>query len=148
MIISTKGQYAVQIMVDLAVHHTGKFIPLKEIAERQEISLKYLGAIFNNLAKNNLVDSASGKGGGYRLNKALSEYQLIDILEAVEMTLIPVKCNDVKCDCMQSSDCYTYPIWQGLADITQGYFKSFTLEDILSKENTICKVNKIISVMK
>ena len=92
MIVSTRGRYALRVLVDMAEHSQTERIPLKEIAERQEISQKYVEAIMTLLSKNNLVDAAHGKGGGYKLNRPINEYKVGDILRITEGTLAPVAC--------------------------------------------------------
>lgn len=90
MMISTKGRYALSIMLDLATHNAGDYISLKDIAERQEISMKYLEAIISKLSKGGLVDSARGKSGGYKLNRKPEDYSIGEILSLTETTLAPV----------------------------------------------------------
>lgn len=92
MMISAKSRYALRVMVDLAQHNSGEFIPVKEIATRQGISLKYLESIMTILTKGKMLESASGKGGGYRLIKQPSEYKVIEILQLIEGNLAPVAC--------------------------------------------------------
>ena len=105
MMISAKSRYALRVMVDLAQHNSGEFIPVKEIATRQGISLKYLESIMTILTKGKMLESASGKGGGYRLIKQPSEYKVIDILQLIEGNLAPVAClceGGKKCESTQS----------------------------------------------
>ena len=92
MTVSTKGRYALRVMVDLAEHASGDFIPLRAVAERQNISQKYLEAIMSSLSKAGLVEGAHGKGGGYRLCRAPEEYSVREILEVTEGDLAPVAC--------------------------------------------------------
>ena len=92
MMISTRGRYALRVMVDLAEHATGAFTPLKEVAERQDISQKYLESIMSNLSKSGFVEGAQGKGGGYRLVREPGEYKVGDILRLTEGSLAPVAC--------------------------------------------------------
>lgn len=132
MIISSKGRYALRVMVDLAQHDTGEFIPLKEIATRQEISLKYLESIMNTLKKGRMLESASGKGGGYRLTRKPGEYRVIDILTVIEGNLAPVSClelNGEKCD--KTTKCTTFLFWKGLEAVIKDYLEKTTLQDIL-----------------
>lgn len=134
MMISSKGRYALQVMVDLAQHDTGEFIPLKEIAARQDISLKYLESIMNTLKKGRMLESASGKGGGYRLTRKPCEYRVIDILTVIEGELTPVSCmglNGDKCDKM--TKCTTFPFWKGLEAVINDYLEKTTLQDMLDK---------------
>lgn len=134
MMISSKGRYALQVMVDLAQHDTGEFIPLKEIAARQEISLKYLEGIMNTLKKGRMLESASGKGGGYRLTRKPCEYRVIDILTVIEGNLAPVSCRELngeKCD--KTTKCATFPFWKGLEAVINDYLEKTTLQDMMDK---------------
>ena len=134
MMISSKGRYALRVMVDLAQHDTGEFIPLKEIAARQEISLKYLESIMNTLKKGRMLESASGKGGGYRLTRKPCEYRVIDILTVIEGDLAPVSClglNGEKCD--KTKKCTTFPFWKGLEAVINDYLEKTTLQDMIDK---------------
>ena len=92
MMISTKGRYALRMMIDLAEHNNGEYIPLKDMAERQEISKKYLESIMTMMSKSGLVSGLHGKGGGYRLTRSPAEYTVADILRVTEKTLAPVEC--------------------------------------------------------
>ncbi len=92
MIVSTKGRYALRVMIDLAEHNTGTYIPLMDIAKRQEISEKYLESIVSLLSKSGLVSALRGKGGGYRLNRPADAYTVGDILRVTEGELAPVSC--------------------------------------------------------
>ena len=92
MMISTKGRYALRVLIDLAEHHTGDYIPMKDVAKRQDISLKYLEKIMPVLNKNNIVEAIHGKGGGYRLTRSPDEYRVGDILRLMEGELVPVPC--------------------------------------------------------
>lgn len=139
MMISTKGRYALRVMADMAEHNTGEFIPLKEIADKQGISLKYLESIMTILSKGHLVESASGKGGGYRLIKEPELYRVGDILRLTEGNLAPVAClctDTKKCDVTQ--DCYTLPFWQGLGEIINEYLDSHTLADLVAQGKKPC----------
>ena len=131
MMISTKGRYALRVMVDLAEHREEGYIPLRTVAQRQGISQKYLESIMRMLSKANLIEAASGHGGGYRLKKAPEEYTLWEILELTEGGLAPVACmKNSAMTCDRSGQCYTLPIWQGLAELIQDYFQGKTLADI------------------
>ena len=112
MMISAKSRYALRVMVDLAQHNSGEFIPVKEIATRQGISLKYLESIMTILTKGKMLESASGKGGGYRLIKQPLEYKVIEILQLIEGNLAPVAClceGGKKCE--STAECTTLPFW-------------------------------------
>ncbi len=131
MLISTKGRYALRVMIDLADHNTGEYIPLKDIAERQNISEKYLESIIVVLSKAKMVDGLRGKGGGYRLNRPPSDYTLGEILRLVEATLAPVTCleGDVQ-PCERAAECRTRPVWQTLQGKINDYLDSVTLADL------------------
>src|SRR5574344_2512763 len=108
MLISTKGRYALRIMIDLAEHQTDEFISLREIAQRQEISEKYLESIIRMLVKARVVDSLRGKGGGYRLNKSPDQYTVGSILQLTEESLAPVSCLEKTSQpCPRSGRCRT-----------------------------------------
>lgn len=131
--ISTKGRYALHVMIDLAQHSDGAFIPLKEISERQNISKKYLEIIIKDLVVNNLVESLAGKCGGYRLNKAPEEYTIEEILIAAEGTLAPIAClkEDAK-ECPNAFKCDTLPFWKEYNDLIHNFFRSKHLSDLIS----------------
>lgn len=131
MMISTKGRYALRVMVDLLEHKDGSFTPLKEISDRQGISQKYLESIVVVLSKHHLVEGASGKNGGYRLCRKPEEYRVGDILRLTEGTLAPVACLEYGANpCERADMCYMLPVWQGLADLINEYFDNMTLADI------------------
>ena len=92
MLVSTRGRYAIRVMIDLAEHMNGKYIPMKEIADRQDVSLKYMTKIMQALTKSGMLDGQHGKGGGYKLNRDPEEYRVGDILRLTEGTLAPVDC--------------------------------------------------------
>ena len=132
MMISTKGRYALRVMVDLAKHNTGEYVPLNDIAERQDISEKYLESIVSSLSKANVVDSARGKGGGYRLNRELKDYPVSEILRATEGSIAPVACRDqVVNDCARAPECPTLAMWENLQKLIDDYFANVTLEDLV-----------------
>ena len=115
MLISTKGRYALRVMIDLAEHQSEEFISLKEIAQRQEISEKYLESIIRILVKAKVVESLRGKGGGYRLRKAPEQYTVDSILRLTEESLAPVTCLESNAEaCSRSGGCRTLALWQGL----------------------------------
>lgn len=135
MMISTKGRYALRVMIDLAEQQRTEYIPLKEIATRQEISQKYLESIMVILSKNNFIEALHGKGGGYRLNREPEDYKIGDILRLTEGTLAPVAClgEDAK-PCDKTAECRTLPVWENLYKVISDYLDSVTLADIISKE--------------
>jgi Rrf2 family protein len=133
MMISTKGRYALRVVLDLAEHQSEDYISLKEIAERQEISEKYLESIIKPLVKANILTGLRGKGGGYRLNRSPESYTVGNILRLTEGSLAPVSCvegGNVQCDRMSS--CRTLPIWIKLDQIINEYLDGITLADIMS----------------
>ncbi len=134
MIVSTKGRYALRVMIDLAEHTDDERIPLKEIATRQDISQKYIEAIMTLLSKHNLVDGVHGKGGGYKLNRKPEDYKISDILKVTEGTLAPVACLECGAEpCPKKEGCRTLPMWQKLDTLINGFFDGITLADLCKK---------------
>ena len=134
MKISTRGRYALRMMVDLAQHYDQGFIALKDISKRQDISKKYLEQIIPFLNRGNLLSATKGHMGGYRLAKAPSEITVREILESAEGSLVPVSCMDnTPTLCKKCEDCITLPIYEGLYDVVTKYFDSITLEDIINR---------------
>ena len=134
MLISTKGRYALRVMIDLAEHYSEEFITLNTIAERQNISEKYLESIITVLSKKGLVDALRGKGGGYRLNRAPEEYTAGEILESVEGTVSAVSClKEEKNMCSRSAECRTLPMWTQLNKVINDYLKGVTLLSLVSE---------------
>lgn len=132
MIVSTKGRYALRVMIDLAENSKQERIPLKEIAERQGISQKYIEAIMTILSKHGFVDAVHGKGGGYRLNKKPEEYRVGDILRLTEGSLSPVACLEAGAEeCPRKLECRTLPMWTKLDELVEGYLDSVRLSDLM-----------------
>ena len=130
--ISTKGRYALRVMIDLAEQDAEKFIPLEEIATRQGISKKYLEAVLKTLVQNNLLKILRGRNGGYKLTKKPAEYTVGEILELTEGTLAVVSClekNSVPCE--RKNFCKTLPLWQKFEKLKRDFFFSVTLSDLL-----------------
>jgi len=129
--ISTRGRYALRAMIDLAEQETDRAVPLRDIAERQGISLKYLEAIMPGLKDSGLVIGTAGKGGGYKLAKPASEYSIAEILEATEDQLAPVAClgDDFKCE--RADVCKTLPMWRKLNSMILDYLESVKLTDLM-----------------
>ena len=128
--ISTRGRYALRVMIDLA-EHAGGFTPMKEVAARQGISLKYLEQIMPALSKNGLVEGIHGKGGGYRLTRNPEEYTAGEILRITEGDLAPVACLACGADpCARSESCKTVPLWRGFQALTNDYFDGVTLASL------------------
>lgn len=133
MKISSRGRYALRVMIDLAEHIDGSYIPLKDIAERQEISHKYLESIMLDLSKAKLLDGRHGKGGGYKLNRIPEEYNVYEILQITEGDLAPVACLDDMAVCNRAGECRTLSLWRGLYKLIKDYFSGITLADLMKK---------------
>lgn len=132
MLISTKGRYALRVMIDLAEHQDSERTPLKEIAERQEISQKYIEAIMTLLSKRGLVDAVHGKGGGYMLNRKPGDYKIGEILRLTEGSLSPVACLEAgAAECPRKNNCRTLPLWTKLDELVEGYLDSVSLADLM-----------------
>ena len=131
MKISTKGRYALRVMIELALNNDGKYISLKEIAERQEISNKYLEQIISLLNKAGYLETARGYTGGYKLAKEPKEYIIGDILRATEGDLAPTYCLTEEGECDRKKCCKTHSFWKGLDDVINEYVDSKTLEDLI-----------------
>lgn len=132
MIVSTKGRYALRVMIDLAEHPSDGYIPLKEIAKRQEISEKYLESILKILVKGDMVTGLRGKGGGYRLNRAPKQYTAGSILRLTEDSLAPVACLEKpQNQCPRAAKCRTLPMWQQLDTMIQDFFDKITILDLM-----------------
>lgn len=133
MNVTSKGRYALRIMIDLAQHRDEGYISLKTISDRTQLSMKYLEMIVGSLKKAELVDSTRGKEGGYKLNKTPQEYSIGEILRCIEDNLAPVACikeGEIQCD--RSGACLTVPMWKELDDITNAYLDTVSLEDLLT----------------
>jgi Rrf2 family protein len=136
MMVSTKGRYALRVMVDLSEHNTGAYIPLKDIAERQEISKKYLESIMAVLSKAGFVGALNGKGGGYKLSRSPEEYTVGSILKLTEGTLAPVACLEQTCNtCKRAPECRTLPMWAELNRLTDRFFEGITVADLAKKSS-------------
>lgn len=132
IMISTKGRYAIRLMIDLAENNTGSPIPLDAIATRQDISKKYLESIVKLLVQGKLVKGASGKGGGYFLTKDPSAYTILDILELTEGSMSSVACLEKGAEkCPHKRKCKTISMWDGYNKLTNDYFSKITIKDLL-----------------
>ena len=135
MIVSTKGRYALRVMIDLAEHQADKYVPLKEVAARQEISEKYLENILKVLVQNGFLEGLRGKGGGYRLTRSPEQYTVEEILNLTEGNLATVSClAPGAAPCHRMSECRTYNMWKGLDDLISNYFHNITLADLAAPE--------------
>lgn len=142
MIISTRGRYALRVMIDLSQQDPESYTPLKEIAARQEISEKYLENILKSLVTQGFILGLRGKGGGYRLTKSPEEYTLASILHATEESLAAVAClEDHAPECARAGQCPTRPIWEKLDNLIEDYLGSITLADF-HKPIIPCKIEK------
>jgi len=134
MLVSTKGRYALRVMVELAGYDKGEYIPLSKIAENQDISVKYLESIIVTLSKAGLLDGIRGKGGGYRLNREARDYTVGEVLRLTEGTLAPVACLERKqITCKRAPTCPTLPMWKQFGTIIENYFDNVTLADLINK---------------
>ena len=133
--ISTRGRYALRVMIDLAEHSNGGYTPMKDVAARQEISLKYLERILPVLAKNGLVEGIQGKGGGYRLTREPAAYPVGEILRLTEGDLAPVAClENGSTPCGRSIECRTFEMWNRLNQLINDFFDGITLADLMKAE--------------
>ena len=134
MIVSTKGRYALRVMVHFALKGASDYIPLKEIAEAEGISQKYLETIMTTLSKAGFVDAVHGKGGGYRLNRAPEDYTVGSILKLTEGSLAAVSCTaEGPSACSRSTCCQTKPMWEKLDAMIDEFFEGITLADLLEE---------------
>lgn len=132
--ISTRGRYALRVMIDLAEHSDGNYISMKDIAARQALSIKYLERIMSEFTKAGLLDGVHGKGGGYRLTKSPDEYRVGDILRITEGDLAPVACLASGAEpCERVEQCRTISMWCGYEKITNEYFDGITIESLMKK---------------
>ena len=130
--ISTRGRYALRVMIDLAEHGGGDFVPMKEVAARQEISLKYIERIMPLLTKENLVEGQHGKGGGYRLCRPPEDYSVGEILRATEGELAPVACLERGAKpCPRAAECRTLPMWKKYYAMTNEFFDGISIADLM-----------------
>lgn len=133
--ISTRGRYALRVMIDIAEHSGGDFVPMKEVAARQEISLKYIERIMPLLTKENLVEGQHGKGGGYRLCRPPEDYPVGEILRATEGGLAPVACLECGAKpCSRTAECRTLPMWQKYYAMTNEFFDGISVADLMQNE--------------
>lgn len=136
--ISTKGRYALRVMLDLAEYQTERYIPLRDIAKRQEISEKYLETIVPVLVKHNFLTGLRGKGGGYKLSRNPESYTVGSILKLVERSIVPVAClEDEKNNCNRAEQCKTLPMWTNLNKLIDDYLESITLLDLCGNKKAM-----------
>ena len=138
MLISTRGRYALRVLVDIAEHQPEGFIPLKEIADRQEISEKYLESISKDLVKSRFLIGHRGKGGGYRLSRLPDQINVGEVLSAMEGSLAPVACLEEGAEpCVRASQCRTLNFWRGLDDAIRQYANSYSVADLMWNGQTV-----------
>ena len=132
MRVSSRGRYALRVMIDLAEHQGGGYIPMKDVARRQEISLKYLERILPVLTKSGCIEGIQGKGGGYRLTRPPEDYRVGEILRLTEGCLAPVSClADGAAPCKRAGACRTLAMWAKANTLINAYFDSVTLADLM-----------------
>lgn len=135
MMISTRGRYALRVMIDLAEHNSESHIPLKEIVVRQEISQKYLEGIMTDLTKAGFLDGQHGKGGGYKLKRSPDEITVLEVLQTTEGDLAPIACLNAASDpCARAAECRTLPMWKKFYDIIRDYFNGITIADLMKTD--------------
>lgn len=135
MKISTRGRYALRVMVDLAEQQEGVLIPLKDVAARQEISRKYLESIASILSKAGLIEGAHGRGGGYKLTRSPADYTVAEILRLTEGDLAPVSCLEGSVnECSRAGGCRTLPMWSEFSKLVNDYFEGITIADLAKRE--------------
>jgi Rrf2 family protein len=134
--ISTRGRYALRVLVDLAENQETGYVTLKEIAERQEISEKYLESIVKELVKARILEGLRGKGGGYRLGQPPEKIGVLDVLKLTEGSLAPVAClaENAKL-CSRASSCRTLPLWEGLNKVVREYLGHYTVQDLIQQNS-------------
>lgn len=135
--ISTKGRYALRVLIDMAEHRGEAFIPLKEIAQRQGISEKYLESIVRHLVQGGILEGLRGKGGGYRLRKNPEDYTVAEVLRMTEGPMAPVSCLSPGADaCERAASCRTLSLWQGLDQVVNDYLESVTISDLMLRDDS------------
>ncbi|MCR5035197.1 MAG: Rrf2 family transcriptional regulator [Clostridia bacterium] len=135
MMISTRGRYALRVMIDMAEHSSGEHIPMKDIAHRQQISLKYMEKIMPLLVSEQLVEGVHGKGGGYKLTRKPEEYHVGEILRLTEGDLAPVACLECGAEpCERAGECRTLPMWIELNKVINDYLDGVTLDQLMRPE--------------
>lgn len=134
MKISTRGRYAIRVLVDMAENYKGDFIPLKDIVRRQDVSQKYLEGIMLILSKNNIVEGVHGKGGGYKLKRSPEDITVGEILRATEGGLAPVSClEENAAPCKREGTCKTLSLWRDFYKLINGFFDGKTLKDLMGE---------------
>lgn len=133
MKISTRGRYAIRLMHDLAIQQTDAYCTLKSIADRQEISVKYLEQIAKALSRAGVLETSHGRGGGYRIHGSAADYTVYEVLRIVEESMSPVACLDTpENPCPRRDVCVTLPLWTGLDEVIRDYLQRFTIQDLVT----------------
>lgn len=133
MMISTKGRYALRVMLDIATHSKGQYLSLRDVAERQQISMKYLESIVASLCRDQLLESLRGKHGGYRLSRPVEDYSVGQILKSTEGSMAPVACLVTEGSCENGAQCPTLPVWKELDTLIDTYLESVSLASVLER---------------
>lgn len=137
MMISTRGRYALRVLLDLADNYSQGYIPMKDVANRQGLSLKYIERIMPVLSKNSYVEGVHGKGGGYRLTRQPEDYRVGDILRLTEGDLAPVACLECGAKpCERAGECRTLPMWTEFHALVNEYFDKISLADLMKNDMT------------
>ena len=137
MLVSTKGRYALRLMTDLAERNSDEYVAIKAVAERQEISLKYIERIMPSLVSAGLVEGIHGKGGGYKLTRKPEEYTIGEILRAAEGSVAPISCLECgAAPCPRKDQCRTIGMWTELSDVINDFLDGKTLKDLVKKSST------------
>ena len=137
MLVSSKGRYALRVMVDLAEHQSDGYVPLKEIAARQEISEKYLEAILKVLVRERFLIGLRGKGGGYKLSRPPEQYTIGSVLRLAEGSLAPVACLEEPCTpCSRASHCRTLPMWKEFNQVINEFVDSYTIAHLVASNQS------------
>ena len=136
MLVSTRGRYALRILVDLAEHRTDAYVTLRELADRQDISEKYLESIVKELVRAGILEGLRGKGGGYRLGREPERISVLEVLERMEGTLAPVACLEPEGKpCARAASCRTLPLWKGLDETVRGYLGQFSIQSLMRNDD-------------
>ena len=143
MMLSTKGRYALRVMIDLAEHNNGEYVVLMDIAKREELSEKYLEGILASLSHAGFVQALRGRGGGYRLARAPETYTIGSILKLTSGSFAPVSCLGAEENhCERADKCNTLPMWTKLNDLINDFFESITLADLMSKPEELAALTE------
>ncbi len=138
MIVSTKGRYALRVMIDIAQHKEDGYIPLNEIATRQGISEKYLESILKTMVQNHLVTGVRGKNGGYKLTRPAAEITAWDVISATESDLSVVACLSPGAEaCERASQCVTLPMWREFNAMLKSFFQTYTIDDLVNGKQPV-----------